>query len=56
MSVRTRITIVITATLVLLGIGVGAQADTVNGGINTTKNNGCIVVPSAQLAVCIARF
>ena len=56
MSLRTRITIVVTATLVLFGIGVGAQADTVNSSVNSTKNNGCVVVPSAQLAVCVGRF
>ena len=55
MNIRTRIAAVVIAVGVLFGLGAAtqAQAGTVTGG---TPNNGCVVVPSAKLAVCIGRF
>lgn len=53
MSLRTRLAIVITAALAVLGLGAAAQA---SPQLSNTTNNGCVVVPSAQLAVCLERF
>jgi len=54
---RTRLAVVITCLLALLGTGAGMQAGASTvpeaGG---TKTNGCVVVPSLELAVCISRF
>jgi hypothetical protein len=41
--------------LVLLGLGAGMQANAAPAS-GSTKNNGCIVVPSVELAVCLGRF
>jgi hypothetical protein len=52
-SIRARLAILVSAVAILLGVGAVAQAAPL--GSNTT-NNGCVVVPSAKLAVCLERF
>jgi hypothetical protein len=55
-SLRARLAIVITTAAALLGLGAAAQAAPVAPNLSNTANNGCVVVPSAQLAVCLERF
>jgi len=54
---RARLAIAITFLLLLLGLGAGTQAnaDLVPASQNTSTN-GCVVVPSLELAACLARF
>jgi hypothetical protein len=54
-SIRTRIAAVALGVAVLLGLGAAteAQAGTVSG---TTKNNACVVIPPAKVAICVGRF
>jgi hypothetical protein len=50
---------VITFVLLVLGIGAGVQANAASVGSAATpgtSTNGCVVVPSLELAVCLARF
>ena len=54
MRLRARLAVVITFLLVLFGLGAGMQADAATA--PDTRTNGCVVVPSLELAVCIARF
>ena len=57
MRFRTRLVVVITSVMALLGVGASMHANAADvpeaGG---TRSNGCVVVPSLELAVCIARF
>ena len=57
MRLRARLAIAITFLLLLLGLGAGTQAnaDLVPASQNTSTN-GCVVVPSLELAACLARF
>jgi hypothetical protein len=52
-KLRTRIAVALTFLLLLLGLGAGTQANATSGGSST---NGCVVVPSLQLAACLGRF
>jgi hypothetical protein len=53
---RARLAVVITFLLVLFGLGAGLQADAATTAAPSTSTNGCVVVPSLQLAVCLNRF
>ena len=55
MNIRTRIAAVVIGVTVLFGLGAAtqAQAGTVSG---VTKNDACVVVPPAKLAICLERF
>jgi hypothetical protein len=63
---RARLAVLATFVLALLGLGAGVQANAAphtphvphvpNVSIPTTANNGCVVVPSLHVAVCLARL
>lgn len=61
MKARTRIAAVLTFVLVLLGLGAGIEANaaptsTAIPATPSSSTNGCVVVPSLDLAVCLGRF
>jgi hypothetical protein len=56
---RARLAVVITSLVLLLGLGAGMQANAapaLPSTATTTPNNGCIVVPSLELALCLGRL
>jgi hypothetical protein len=57
-TLRARLAVLITFVLLLAGVGAGVQAnaDPVTPATPATSNNGCVVVPSLEIAACVARF
>ena len=59
MRLRTRLAVVLSSLILLLGLGAGVQANAASApkaNVPTTANNGCVVIPSLELAACLARF
>lgn len=61
MTLRTRLAAVAAMLLLLVGFGAAefgptASASTSVNTAQTTATNGCVVIPSLQIAVCIPRF
>ncbi|HEV3227591.1 MAG TPA: hypothetical protein VGZ52_12175 [Acidimicrobiales bacterium] len=59
MTLRARVATLVTLLLVVLGaaFGIGTSAQAAPAAVTTsTSTNGCIVVPSLQLAACLNRF